>query len=717
MAGAYRASRSIGQDSGMAVVVQRMVPARWAGVCFTADPTAQALSAIVINATAGLGEIVVSGDVNPEEIQVKSATGEIIQRRTPSGIEPLPEKWLQLLVQRSKQIADAFGFPQDIEWAVDDDDLVFLQTRPITTIASVWYNRALEPWAQNPDADPDNSDRIWSRVYADEIWAPPVSPLFYDVQNLTGEFPMQLGRYGDRKPCPADTFKYYRAAPYVDISVLERVFAYRPRLARLRSLLNQLPSTRREHASAAPWKWWGLIHRTWIFEVKYGPRWGFTRNHRFLKAAWAPFLVEAKALARVDETALDDEVLGQHLSSIWALAETIGVECGITVFYYAQDLKLLLTALLDRWFGNGEALYASVSAGRTDSHTLSEAEEIYRIADLIRQEGSECASASRNLSWLQFARLQPAYAKVVLAVEALLRISPHRGANYKDLIYPRWGDDPELLWRQVTAFVDVDGESPTELHDQSVAACRRTQRECIGDLRGITAPVRRALLKAMFRYDEIYMGLRDNHRYYYDWIWWMLRCVYLEMGRRLHARLLLQQPDDVFFLVRSEILELSVGQLPLETAAVRIDSRKLDWQATKKEQPPKFLKAGYVPFAELTDETQKNRLHGLAASAGRVVGRARIIRDVSELDRLRPHDILVTRQTDPSWTPAFARLRGLVLETGGVLAHGASLCREFNVPCVTSIENATIRIDDGAEIAVDGGLGIVEILAPVETGL
>ena len=108
--------------------------------------------------------------------------------------------------------------------------------------------------------------------------------------------------------------------------------------------------------------------------------------------------------------------------------------------------------------------------------------------------------------------------------------------------------------------------------------------------------------------------------------------------------------------------------------------------------------------------TTARKLIGLAASAGQVTGRARVIYNVTELERVGKGDILVTRQTDPSWTPAFARLSGLVLETGGVLAHGASLCREFNVPCVTVVERATRLIRDGDTITVNGGLGTVEII-------
>jgi pyruvate,water dikinase len=710
---AYRDSRSITADNAMAVIVQRMVDASWAGVSFSADPASQALSHVVINAVRGVGESLVSGHVNPEEILLDRRTGAVIARRAPTGQAPFPDILLHKIFAETVRIAEACGYPQDIEWAFDGETLKVLQSRPVTTIANVWLNRPLEPWAASADADPDSAGRIWTRAYADEIWAPPVSPLFYDVQNLTGQIPMQLGMYGDRRPGPPDAFKYYRAAPYLDISLLERLYVFLPRMARLPSLLNQLPPERRAAMQRAPWKWWGLVRRTWVFEVLHGHRRGFTRNHKFLTGAWAPFLAATVPLADVAVQELDDRALDAHLGSIWALANTIGFECGITVFYYAQDLKLLLTALLARWCGEGEGLYAAVSAGLAGSHTVREADHLWQIAQHLREAGSDAVKSAVPLHWNEFKKHanSPQAQRVVSEIEMFLTSHGHRGANYKDLVYPRWGDDPELLWQQVKAFLGGDGPRPAESNARSAATRIATQKACLEGISGGLAPLKRAALRVLFRYNEIYMSLRDNHRFYYDRIWWLLRRVYAEKGRRLHASSLLKNASDVFFLVRAEIAALRDGTLAADEADARIVARRAEWEETRKLQPPKFLRRGYVPDDEMpgAGETAQ-RLSGLAASAGQVMGRARVIYDVSELGRVGKGDILITRQTDPSWTPVFARLCGLVLETGGVLAHGASLCREFNVPCVTAVERATERIADGDLVAVNGGLGTVDII-------
>lgn len=709
----YRNDRTVVDDDAMAVIVQRMVNASWSGVSFTADPASQSLSVMVVNAVEGVGEKLVSGLVNPEEIKIANATGRVISRHAPPGQKPFPESLLRAVIAESQRAADVFGFPQDLEWAFDSSALQLLQSRPITTLTGVWHNRALEPWAENPKADPDNSDKIWTRAYADEIWAPPVSPLFYDVQNLTAQIPSQLSMYGDMAPGPPDAFKYYRAAPYLDISLLERLYVFLPRVARLPGLLYQLPPERRDAVRNARWQWRGLLRRTWIFEVRNGARWGFTRNHKFLKRSWAPFLADTYRLGEARLDALDEAGLDAHIQSIWALAGTIGFECGITVFYYAQDLKLLITGLLGKWFGKGEELYATVSAGLDDSHTVRETDNIWQLADMIRNAGADVLALAKTSTWAEFElRSAPeTFARVQAAFDEFLKNHAHRGANYKDLIHPRWGDDPQLLWLQIQAFLGDDIPRPADSHARSAALRLATQRQCLNDVRGITAPAKRWLLRKLFRYNEIYMSLRDNHRFYYDRIWWLLRCSYLEKGRRLAAKNLLTEVKDIVFLVRTEIAQLEAGTLSGAEAAARIALRREEWVKTRQEQPPKFLRQGYVGDDEpLGVGATARKLVGMAASAGRVSGRARVIFDVADLGSVGRGDILVTRQTDPSWTPAFARLAGLVLETGGVLAHGASLCREFNVPCVTVVEQATRLIRDGDLIVINGGLGTVEII-------
>ena len=227
---AYRAELDEETDVAMAVVVQRMVPAEWAGVAFGVNAVTQNLDEFVIEATPGLGEALVSGAVNPEQVVVGAVDG-IVRSRTAGAVAAvLPDAALHELWRITADLGVALGFPQDVEWALADGVVHVLQSRPVPTVADVFYSRYLEPWRNDAAARPDDPDRLWTRAYADEIWSPPVSPLFYNVQNLTGSFAGYMRWHHDATALPPDVFKYHRACAYLDVDVLRRQYAYHPRL-------------------------------------------------------------------------------------------------------------------------------------------------------------------------------------------------------------------------------------------------------------------------------------------------------------------------------------------------------------------------------------------------------------------------------------------------------------------------------------------------------
>jgi pyruvate,water dikinase len=261
-------------------------------------------------------------------------------------------------------------------------------------------------------------------------------------------------------------------------------------------------------------------------------------------------------------------------------------------------------------------------------------------------------------------------------------------------------------------YVGSAAESPSDIHARSARGRREAQGELLAGLRGPLALVRRRILRWLFRYNELYMAIRDNHRFYVDRNWYEVRRIYRSYGARLASAGVLKTRDEVFFLGMKEVEAAQAGQLDGIEAAKRIGVRRQVWQTTLRQQGSKFLR-GWAPYEEslpVEGARPEQRLQGIAASPGSAIGAARVVYEVSELATVRDGDILVTRQTDPSWTTVFGRIGGLVLETGGVLSHGTSLCREYGLPCVTAVERATSRIPDGSQIELQGSAGTVVIL-------
>jgi pyruvate,water dikinase len=386
----------------------------------------------------------------------------------------------------------------------------------------------------------------------------------------------------------------------------------------------------------------------------------------------------------------------------------------VTVMYHAFDLRLALTGLLDRWIGGGELAYANASVGLEGVSTVAEADLLWQLASSIREDPARVRALSAAASWEELAG-DPANADTVAAVERFGRAHRHRGATYKDVIYPRWGDEPDVLLDVVRSYVTSTARRPLEANRERAAERVAGQRALLGGLRGPLARPRRLVLSRLFRLNEAYQRQRDDYRFQLDHVWYEARRVYAAIGVRLRERQLLARSEDVFFLGHREVRDASKGALERELLAERVAGRRAAWDETQRELPARFLRA-YAPLPEAALEpSDGDTLEGVAASPGSAVGRARVIADVRELAGVEDGDVVVTRRTDPGWASAFPRLGGVVLETGSSLSHAASLCREFSLPCVTAVAGATTRIADGEMVEVLGSEGRVRLLAGNET--
>lgn len=713
----YREQRAERPDGAMAVVVQEMVHGQWSGVSFTANPVSLSLAEGVINSVPGLGEALVSGDVNPEEITL-AADGTVRERRGDQR-QPLPADAVAAVWKASVDIARQLEFPQDLEWTWRDGRLFILQSRPITTIADVFYSRELEPWRNDPKADPDSESRIWSRMLADETWVSPISPLFYNVHNSTPGRIAFLRSHGDPDVMPPDIFKYHRATAYADVALIRRMYEYQPRLARIRGIRNFLPASMQAAFAAAPWRWRGRLRRILSYEFHQREMRSLFRNYRYVNEQWPSYIEKSDRWFDMDLDALSLEDLRAHQAEVQKEMAAVGPPCAIAVLSHASDLHLLLTGLLGKWCGDSEAdgenLYARVSSGLDDSDMLLANDALWDLGRRIRELSPDVVKVASSSTWAQFKPVllgHPAGGGLVAEFEAFWRKHRHLGSSYKDLVWPRWGDDIELCFAMMKGYIDSRAERPVDIHARSARARRTAQVEVLDSVRGPFAGARRPILRWLFRYNERYMAIRDNHRFYVDRNWYEVRRIYRSYGARLTTSGVLRTRDEVFFLGMAEVQSALEGKLSGEQAARRVEVRRQTWQRTLREQGPKFLRAWAPHEATLpvSSGSVEQELRGIAASPGSAVSVARIVYDVSGLSAVKDGDILITRQTDPSWTTIFGRISGLVLETGGVLSHGTSLCREYGLPCVTAVERATVRIPEGSRIELHGSTGVVRIL-------
>ncbi len=705
---------SVPESSALAVLVQRLVEGEYAGTVWYANPTTLNLSETLIHARSSFSDgTSYLSESSRVAITLSSDDGQVrsVDPDPPSPV--LPSELIDAVWHLVEQISRDFHYPHEVDWIWGSATLHLVDARPIAPIGDVYYSRFIEPWRDSPDARPDDPSRLWSRAYADDIWASPVSPLFYTVQNLTGSFTGYWKWHHDPGPLPPDIFKYFRASAYVDVAILRRQYAYHPRLGRVEGILHFFPRSMQQMVKDDRWLWKGRLWRTAHFELQDRKTRSLFENDATLRALWPSFLQRSNQWFRLDLTSMSLTELRAHQGEVGAVTAAVGPACGFAVAYHAHDLTFVLTGLLERWFGEGDRLYAEVTSGLDDSETVREADSLWQLAQVLRECSSDLLRLAHDGELAAFrtsAANEDAGRAFIRSFDRFWEDHQHRGASYKDLIYPRWGDEPGMLLAAVVGYMESSVPRPTEAHEVMRRRRQQTQARLLDRCRGAHR-YREPILRGLFHYNEIYMSQRDNHRYYFDRVWYQLRRIYRALGVHLCGAGTIAAADDVFYLGANEIENALAGKLsPVETHE-RVRVRRVVWEATLHSQAPKFLR-GYAPYDDRppgsSDETI---LRGIGASPGQCTGRARIIRDVKDVHLLEDGEVLVTRQTDPAWSLVFARISGLILETGGVLAHGASLCREYNIPCVTGVEGATIGIPERSMVSIDGVTGTVQILA------
>ena len=270
------------------------------------------------------------------------------------------------------------------------------------------------------------------------------------------------------------------------------------------------------------------------------------------------------------------------------------------------------------------------------------------------------------------------------------------------------------------ALMTADSNDPLQMEDELRSKRRAREQEVhAAILRQPLGTWKLELFKLIHAYSLKFLAFRDNEREYLDNLTYTQRRCFLELGRRLHERGLLEDPTDVWFLSVEENFAVLEGRGNLALAHAKIAGRKRNFFRFMRKDVslPNYLNPDGTPalpgehigaLSTAGAEDGVAVLPGAGMSQGRITGRARVLRSLEQIGTLTKGDILVCNSTDPGWTPVFLVIGGLVLETGGMLSHGACLSREYGLPAV-AVPEAMARIEDGSTITVDGDLGIVRL--------
>lgn len=676
-------------DVACAVVVCRMVGAQSAGVAFTCDPRTGRRDAITISAARGAGEAVVSGAVNPEEITVAlTHLGLSVESRT--GPATLDDARTLVLARLALRVAWALGDgqdPQDVEWVFDGKGFHVLQARPVTRVPRVTFPGA----AHLPT--------VWSNANIRDAVPMVLTTLSWScilnaLRFMMWAFPARAGY-----PIPAgmEVVRRFGGRGYFDVTSL--MWSFWDCFGVDPAESSRGMGGHQENVPVAagnPFrgrKGWGRIVRT-IRAMRV-----LLRLPRTVPPEIDRVFRVSKELLAVDASALSHDGLFALLERISQVQVAFGEPFMLTAsgLAWQSELEKLLLRLSP---GRGIAIANALAAGSGIVVSANQGTRLFDVADAARRDPSA-------LEWLKSGSADwqslPATSPFRQEFARFLADFGHRAVYEVEIAIPRWNEDPSWLLEQVRAILEGQGKRPDEAASERRAAAER-------EVRSLTF-LRRPQIGWLAKRARVAAAMRERAKSALVAQVEPLRHALLEVGRRLASAKLVDASTDVFHLAWPEVESWLRGEWDGRGARALVADRKAQMAAWEKQPPPDVIHGdGSTPRPAPAKFTGGgNQLKGLAVSSGRASGRACVVRHPAEGARLRQGDILVAPSTDPGWTPLFLRASAVVMETGGMLSHGAIVAREYGLPAVVNIPGLLGVMKDGQLLEVDGDAGTVTL--------
>jgi rifampicin phosphotransferase len=691
----------------MAVVVQAMVFPQAAGILFTADPVTSNRRVATVDAAWGLGEALVSGvvsgdvyTVRDDEVVAKTvgAKQHAVEARPEGGTRTVtvaPERRQQAvltdaqvvrLVQLGRRIEAHFDRPQDIEWCLVDDDFAIVQSRPITTLFPV------------PVTD-DGANHVYVSVGHQQMMTDAMKPLGLALWQMTTPRPM--AEAGGRL--------------FVDVAAILASPTSRARmldLARSDPLIGDalqtvvdrgdfLPSLPDEAPAVAP-----LGGEQAPIEADPALVVEFIERSRASLAA----------LERDIRTMSGPELFDFIRGDIGELRRVLFDPRSLQVIMAGMEATWWLNEHLQEWLGEknvADTLTQSVPHNVTSEMGLA----LLDVADVIRPNPDvveflqqvELAGRADDgfLDELAAVAGGPAARD---AIRTFLDEYGMRCPGEIDITRPRWSERPAMLVSTILGNVrNHEPGAGKRLFERGRQQAWEKEAELLERLLALPDGQQKAdETKRMIDRVHTFAGYREYPKYGMVCRYFVYKQALLREAERLVRAGVLRALDDVFYLRFDEFDEVVRTNRADER---RIRERRAEFRSFQELRPPRvFTSDGEVITGTYRrDDLPPGALAGLAVSAGTVEGRARVIVDMAQAD-LEAGDILVTAYTDPSWTPLFVGITALVTEVGGLMTHGAVIAREYGLPAVVGVENATRLIQDRQRIRVHGTEGYVELL-------
>ncbi|MBI1833349.1 MAG: phosphoenolpyruvate synthase [Candidatus Andersenbacteria bacterium] len=690
----------------LSVVIQKMIFPQAAGIMFTADPVTGNRKIVSIDASFGLGEALVSGVVNADNYKVRD--GKIIDKKIPAkkvaiyalkeggtkeeeigsdkqNAQTLMDEQIVELERIGRTIEAHFGRPQDIEWCLADDVFSIVQSRSITTLFPI------------PEAT-DQKNHVYVSVGHQQMMTDAMKPLGLSMWQLLAARPM------------------YTAGGRLFVDVAEQLASPAGRnilvnvLGKSDPLMKDIFTTllERGHVQAQ------------TEEISATP-------------AKGPPLPDYRTLKQYDP-AIVHELIERSQTSIDQLKKTIHTKEGVNVVeFILEDIQKLRQFISNPQ--NFGAIMTAMNAASWINEKMMEWLGEKNLADTLSQSVPHNVTAEMGLALLDIADAIRSYPAVIEYLQQVnddsfldglmgfdggkhardvlsdfLRTYGMRCVGEIDITRTRWSEKPTTLLPVILSNIKnfEPGESKRKFEQGREEAMKKEQ-ELIERLKQLPDGKEKAQeTKRMIDLVRNLAGYREYPKYAIVSCYFVYKQALMKEAERLVQAHVIQDKQDIYYLTIQELRDAMRTQTADQEL---INKRKDEFAFYEKITPPRVMTSeGEIVTGSYNRENlPANAIVGLPVSSGVIEGRAHVIFRIEDAD-LEEGDILVTPFTDPSWTPLFLSIKGLVTEVGGLMTHGAVIAREYGLPAVVGVENATKLIKDGQRIRVHGTEGYVEIL-------
>ncbi|MEC3195920.1 phosphoenolpyruvate synthase [Bacillus cereus] len=690
------------------VVVQKMVFPEASGILFTADPITSNRKVLSIDASFGLGEALVSGLVSADNYKVKE--DEIVEKviatkklaiygRKEGGterkkiapnqqkIQTLTEQQILQLARIGRQIEAYFGCPQDIEWCLVDDTIYIVQSRPITTLYPI------------PEVN-DGKNHVYISVGHQQMMTDAMKPLGLSFFLLTTSAPM----------C--------KAGGRLFVDATQRLASPASRDYLINTLGKSDPLIRDALTT--------VIERENFIELLSDDEKEKDLSKKVPPASSQP--------QPENDPEIVTNLIKNSESSIEELKRNMQTKSGVDVLdFILEDIQQLKKVLF-----NSQSI-AIIMAGMNASSWINEKMEQWlgekNAADVLSQSVQHNITSEMGLALLDVADVIRPYPEVIAylqhveddsfldeliqfkggekvrdAIDAFLNKYGMRCSGEIDITKTRWSEQPATIIPMILNHIrDFEYGASKRKFEEGLQEALKKEKELLERLQHLPDGEQKVEeTKRMIRNIRNFIGYREYPKYGMIHRYFIYKQALLKEAEKLVQNNVLDEIEDIYYLTFEELHEVvRTNKLDYKI----IHKQKNAYKLYEKLTPPRVITSdGEIITGKYKRENlPAEAIVGLPVSSGVVEGRARVILNMEDAN-LEDGDILVTAFTDPGWTPLFVSIKGLVTEVGGLMTHGAVIAREYGLPAVVGVENATKLIKDGQRIRVHGTEGYIEVL-------